>query len=86
MSELHPTPSRLALLRDVEAGHVWSTAGAAYNGASGQTRRVNDTIRSMRYAGWVEEHCGVWCLTNKGREVLESRAGSSRLTSGDTPT
>jgi hypothetical protein len=69
-TDLHPTPSRLALLRDVGNGDVWSTSGAAYNGASGRTRRVNEAIQAMRRAGWVEAVYGTWKLTEAGRAVL----------------
>lgn len=75
MIELYPTPSRLALLRDIDAGHVWSTAGAAYSGASGRTRRVNTAVQEMRQAGWVEALYGQWKLTDAGRTVL---AGGAR--------
>jgi hypothetical protein len=73
--DLHPTPSRLALLRDIEAGHVWSTLGVAYNGASSRTRRVNAAVQEMRQAGWAEAQYGEWRLTDRGRDVL---AGGAR--------
>lgn len=74
MIELYLTPSRLALLRDVDAGHVWSTAGVAYNGASGRTKRVNAAVQEMRQAGWVEALYGQWKLTDAGRAVLDGGA------------
>jgi DNA-binding transcriptional regulator PaaX len=73
--DLYPTPSRLALLRDVDAGHVWSTNGAAFNGASGRTRRVNTAVQEMRQAGWIEAQYGNWRLTDRGHAVL---AGGAR--------
>lgn len=75
-SDLYPTPSRLALLRDVDAGNVFrDRLGDDYISAD---RKVSDRIGAMERAGWVErfgptedrfEH---WRVADAGRAVLDS--------------
>ncbi|GAA4439103.1 hypothetical protein [Phytohabitans houttuyneae] len=78
MSDLHPTPTRLALLADVRAGRVFrDTVGYSY--IDGGTR-VTARVAEMAAAGWAELHdtgqhrsfqLPRWRLTDVGREVLE---------------
>ena len=69
------TPAQEVLLKDVANGHVWSTNGAAYNGASGRTRRVNAAVQKLRQAGLIEARYGEWKLTDKGREFFAPTKG-----------
>jgi hypothetical protein len=70
---LYPTPTRLALLADVDAGHVIDDADCAPHlhhdeGAS----RVAAAVWELRAADWVQQtrDDGVWELTPLGRDVL----------------
>jgi hypothetical protein len=83
MADLHPTPARLLLLRDVANGHVRDDADSTpmlhYDdeGTPGATR-VAEAIWLMRQAGWVELPPGTdepaeldtWRLTDTGRAVV----------------
>jgi len=73
----HPTPTRLALLRDVAAGNVILAGGrkpaATLQAANRQAaRRVDIPIGEMERAGWIErpDRTAAWRLTDAGREVL----------------
>lgn len=77
-TDLHPTPTRIALLRDVQAGRVRDDTDFAphlhydEDGAE-KTTRVADAIWAMERAGWVHQVTldHVWRLTPAGRTVLE---------------
>lgn len=93
MSDLHPTPTRLALLRDVAGGSVrreYNTEPQTehdYNTWAG--RRVCARVAEAKAAGWVELDgtkfsTGVhgflvsyWRLTEAGRSVLDAHGGWS---------
>lgn len=73
MADLYPTKTRLALLRDVDAGnvldgitddHVWLVDNPE------PPRKVCARMREMEAAGWVEQGEPFWRLTDAGREVL----------------
>jgi hypothetical protein len=75
MSGLYPTPSRLELLRDVDAGNVRDVIHVSMvDCGEGQLVEVAFMIQAMEREGWVEhepaEH-DVWRLTDLGRQVLE---------------
>lgn len=80
--DLHPTPYRLALLRDVDAGKVADDADCVpmLDLGDGDSVRVAGAMWEMAQAGWVElapgkpdEPCA-WRLTDAGRKVLEAGA------------
>lgn len=74
MSDLYPTPTRLALLRDVQAERITRRLGGSYdaNGYSVSARMIE-----LRQAGWVQlvdltgDFQYVWKLTDAGRAVLD---------------
>lgn len=69
MSALHPTPTRLALLADVAAGHV---AGSLGSEVLCMGARVNQRISEMRQANWIDRATDdIWYLTVTGRMVLD---------------
>lgn len=79
MSDLYPTPTRLALLREIDAGQVWSSLrDSTIRTNLGQGRIVTDRVTEMWHAGWVEPVVGpigeLWALTAIGRGVLEDAA------------
>lgn len=81
---LYPTPTRLALLADVDAGIVYEHKELAYNQvychlSNGEAKvKVTDKIRELHAAGWVATGpsmgvgTGMWRmeLTEEGRRVL----------------
>lgn len=73
MSDLYPTPTRLDLLRQVDAGHVFKDSiGDSYISAGA---KVNARIRELLLAGWVVLGARVrgllyWEPTPVGRAVL----------------
>lgn len=81
MSDPYPTPTRLALLRDVAAGEVCCYRnGESYLGTG--DRRVTARMAELRAAGWVElavlTHTRAddvtyqqWRLTDAGRAMLD---------------
>jgi hypothetical protein len=80
MAGLFPTPTRLALLRDVDAGRVQMyTDRHTYLDAWGV---LDARISEARAAGWVEldeptlAHRRPWRLTDAGRAVLAARGGA----------
>ncbi len=73
---LYPTPTRLALLADVDARRVIDDEDFAPYlelGVDGRAR-VAEAIWDMERAGWVTQPTGtkVWELTDAGRAVLEA--------------
>lgn len=85
-TDLYPTPTRLALLRAVDAadviegltedtdGDTWLLAQSPYG-----HRRVTARILDAQGAGWVTLHAdGVtWRLTDTGRAVLDAHPEGS---------
>jgi len=75
MPDLFPTPTRLALLRDVAAGLVCDTDELAPHLDIGEdgTTRVAEAIWAMERAGWVVQPSDrlLWELTDAGRALLE---------------
>lgn len=85
MSKLYPTPTRLALLRDIRDGKVRQYRNGE-NICTTRWNAVNAATRDMRSAGWIEpgtqwheEHGGrhdppasyrLWELAGAGRAVL----------------
>lgn len=75
MSALHPTPTRLQLLRDIDAGRLrWYPQGGFTVGYAS----VNARIGELEKAGWVaifnvdRRQCVE--LTDAGRALLEGRS------------
>lgn len=88
MNGLYPTPTRLALLREVDARNVCDGSLHSDDRHEGQTllvpvmhdepiRRVTAAVREMESAGWVELPDGhaIWHLTAAGRAVLDAHGG-----------
>lgn len=83
-TELYPTPARLLLLADVDAGKVSDNADAAPMLDLGDdgSARVAEAIWLMKRAGWVELPPGTdepavqwtWRLTALGRQILAEAA------------
>jgi hypothetical protein len=86
MTELKPTPARLALLRAVERGEVKRFRGWGHEPDSSEwippeapRRRVTSAVDLMFSAGWVRlgprsspsyYSAAPWLLTDAGRAVL----------------
>jgi hypothetical protein len=73
MSDLFPTPTRLALLAEVEAGLVTGSpaAGVLVWRGPGIHRRVTAAMVELQRAGWVDVVHGEWWPTATGRAVLD---------------
>lgn len=85
MSDLFPTPTRLALLRDIDAGHVlvdttvekftvvlFPDAPTSWQDRQTVTARVIE----LEVAGWAElAPWHGWQLTDAGRAVLDTHGG-----------
>lgn len=74
---LYPTPTRLALLRDVEAGRVVGHLPyAVLLSPDARPRHVPDRMRELKRARWVEQidtEVGEgWRLTAVGQAVLDA--------------
>ncbi len=79
---LYPTPTRLRLLAEVEAGEVWQKPDGHseltdrhYFGVSDPVCIVTARIAELERAGWVElvelaHGSRQWLLTDAGRAVL----------------
>lgn len=69
---LHPTPTRVALLREVAAGHILQPRPGGHS-RDMAGKRVTAAIADLAAAGWVERApgCAVWDVTAAGRAVLE---------------
>jgi hypothetical protein len=77
LPELHPTPTRLALLADVDDKNVADEDGIPMlDLGDGTTTRVADAIWEMNRAGWVWQPPDIlgWRITNIGRAVLKAGA------------
>jgi hypothetical protein len=82
MSDLYPTPTRLALLRAVVAGEIWQNSNGEsvetdsdVLGVSDPVRRVTAAVHEQQRAGWIElvelkYGAKQWQLTDEGRAVL----------------
>jgi hypothetical protein len=67
--DLHPTKTRLALLRQVADGEVYQDVlGITYHSGGVQ---VTARIREMEQAGWVELDGRYWGPTSLGQRVLD---------------
>lgn len=71
MTTLHPTPTRIALLRDVANGHIrWNER----DGFTSFCTAVNARLTDLERAGWVRIANGGYrqtvALTDAGRAVL----------------
>jgi hypothetical protein len=80
MYSLHPTPTRLAALRFVAAGEIWTVTGTeVIRTEYGQGLAVTDRVHEMWHAGWVEPVVGpigeLWNVTDAGRQVLAEADG-----------
>lgn len=87
---LHPTKTRLQLLRDISAGCVLGLAdGTAVLTVDGQPRFVTERVREMHRAGWLmppARQGAAWGLADAGRAELaaaEVAAEHFRLSPGD---
>jgi len=73
---LHPTPTRLALLADVDALKVADDADGTpmLDCGDGETARVAELVWTMYRAGWICQPGDTlgWRLTDAGRAVLEA--------------
>lgn len=79
---LHPTPTRLALLRDVADGLVmedpateviWrdDRLGGFYDPNTATCTRVTAKVRELENAGWVElGNLATYRLTETGKRIL----------------
>mgnify|MGYP002624149274 CR=1 FL=1 len=79
MADLYPTPTRLALLRDVDAGRVADdTRGDAWLTVGRSVARVTARVAALAAAGWIErpDQGAVWQLTPAGRAVLDAADAS----------
>lgn len=78
MSTIHPTKTRLTMLRAVDAGQVWwcYEDGQSYWDTADWQRKVTSRMDELDRAGWVmEEQAGSrWLLTAAGRDVLAEHA------------
>lgn len=90
MSDLYPTPTRLALLRDVANGQVMTDITRNEDvillfpnaPTEWQTRQgVTSRVRELERVGWVEEDYDdghwEWQVTAAGRAVLDAHGGAS---------
>lgn len=75
MTALHPTRTRLDLLRAIDGGTVTLRQSGAVIRAmrKGGHHRVDGSVREMRRAGWVRlgDDGGTYELTGAGRAVLD---------------
>lgn len=72
MPDLHPTKTRLALLREVAGGDVWQDSdGESFIGAG---PRVTARMRELESAGWVRLLITNWVVTTEGYTVLATAA------------
>jgi hypothetical protein len=78
VSNLYPTPTRLALLREVAAGNVIEGITEETDGhtwlvdpETGDRRKVCARIEEALKAGWVVQDEAFWRLTRTGRAVLD---------------
>lgn len=80
MADLFATPTRLDLLREVEAAEVWQQSnGHSIIEQGTRTRKVTAEVAAMERAGWitlVALRFGAkrWDLTDSGRAVLDAAA------------
>lgn len=81
---LHPTPTRIALLRDVARRYVYQHPCGSSHIAGG--RQVTARIAEMAAAGWVridpdtyisDYEVRYWHLTDAGRAVLAAAEGGA---------
>lgn len=78
-SDLFPTPTRLALLREVAAGNVMEVVTEETEGhtwllpveVDEKPRKVCARIDEMLRAGWVIQDEAFWRITHTGRAVLD---------------
>lgn len=76
MSDLYPTPTRLVLLREVDAGNVIDGINddhAYLLDEPGEPRKVCARIAEAERAGWVfydDANPPYWQLTVLGRSIL----------------
>lgn len=87
---LHPTKTRLQLLRDIAASRVLGLAdGTAVLTVEGTPRFVSDRVRELHREGWLMPPArpgAAWGLTDTGRATLaaaEVAAEHFRLSPGD---
>ena len=77
--DLYPTPTRLALLADIDAGKVADNADAIPMldlGPDEKPSRVADGVWELHRAKWVHQLEGekLWRLTWRGRDVMKGRS------------
>lgn len=71
--DLYPTPTRVDLLDEVAAEHVYRYDGHDYVEADGQRfRKVTAALAEMERAGWVVVNGGRWDLTAAGEAVRDA--------------
>jgi hypothetical protein len=80
--DLYPTPTRLALLREVATGEAWqkSTGHTVVEQINGRVRNVTVRIAEMQQAGWIvltPMRFGAkrWDLTDAGTAALATNTG-----------
>ncbi len=91
MSNLYPTPTRLDLLAEIQAGRVLLAGipgtgirrriGAVLVDSGGAFVRVVDAaVREVEQAGWAQrpDRTAVWCLTDTGTAVLDAHRAGAR--------
>lgn len=80
MSDLYPTKTRIALLRDVDDGTVvYSANSGVLNTATLPPTQVLDAVIELRQAGWIAVDFSrgtlgsyPYVLTDTGRAVLDA--------------
>lgn len=85
MADLHSTPTRLALLREVDAGLVIRDRDGDWLDHDPQWIRVAGRVAELEAAGWVElgtsrpgGHITPWRLSKAGRAVLDANSAPRR--------
>lgn len=77
MADTYPTPTRVALLRDVQAGAIRDDQQGVprlyyADGDRTGSVRVAASVRDLAAVGWIEPGPGDgWELTDTGRTVIE---------------
>lgn len=75
--DLYPTPTRLDLLDQVDAGRVYhAELGGDFVGDGANLLRVTVRLAELEAAGWVERPAlsAYWRLTDAGRVIRDRRS------------
>lgn len=89
MADLYPTPTRLALLRDIRDGRVRDDADFTpmlhfEDDGEAKTARMADRVWEMARAGWCAARVtSTWELTDAGRAVLAANEPEAVIDPGE---